>query len=26
VALAGTIPFVSFVAERKITRPLRDAT
>ncbi|HWN26287.1 MAG TPA: hypothetical protein VNP37_04920 [Actinomycetospora sp.] len=25
MALAGTIPFVSFVAERKITRPLRDA-
>ena len=25
VALAGTIPFVSFVAERKVTRPLRDA-
>jgi integral membrane protein len=25
VALAGTIPFVSFVAERRITRPLRDA-
>jgi integral membrane protein len=25
VALAGTIPFVSFIAERKITRPLRDA-
>lgn len=24
VALAGTIPFVSFVAERKVTRPLRD--
>ena len=25
VALAGTIPFVSFVAERRITRPLRAA-
>lgn len=25
VALAGTIPFVSFVAERSVTRPLRDA-
>jgi integral membrane protein len=25
VALAGTIPFVSFVAERVVTRPLRDA-
>ncbi|MHC1561906.1 DUF3817 domain-containing protein [Actinomycetospora sp. C-140] len=25
VALAGTIPFVSFVAERKVTRPLRAA-
>jgi integral membrane protein len=24
VALAGTIPFVSFVAERWVTRPLRD--
>jgi integral membrane protein len=24
VALAGTIPFVSFVAERKVTAPLRD--
>ena len=24
VALAGTIPFVSFVAERSVTRPLRD--
>ena len=25
VALAGTIPFVSFVAERRVTRALRDA-
>lgn len=25
IALAGTIPFVSFVAERRVTRPLRDA-
>ncbi len=25
VALAGTIPFLSFVAERKVTAPLRDA-
>ena len=25
VALAGTIPFVSFVAERKVTAPLREA-
>ena len=25
IALAGTIPFVSFVAERVVTRPLRDA-
>ena len=25
VLLAGTIPFVSFVAERRITRPLRAA-
>jgi integral membrane protein len=25
VALAGTIPFVSFIAERKVTAPLRDA-
>lgn len=25
VALAGTIPFVSFVAERKVTVPLREA-
>ena len=25
VALAGTIPFVSFVAERKVTAPLRAA-
>jgi integral membrane protein len=24
VALAGTIPFVSFVAERKVTAPLRE--
>ncbi len=24
VALAGTIPFLSFVAERKVTAPLRD--
>lgn len=25
VALAGTIPFVSFIAERKVTAPLRAA-
>lgn len=24
IALAGTIPFLSFVAERWVTRPLRD--
>ncbi|MCD2188511.1 DUF3817 domain-containing protein [Actinomycetospora soli] len=26
VALAGTIPFVSFVAERKVTAPLRASS
>lgn len=25
IALAGTVPFCSFIAERKVTRPLRES-